>query len=116
VAIRLNEAASRARSSSPRTLIRSSSRPAESRSAIRAAIRTGVTTWRVTSQAMPPTRISSPRAASSNALRTSARVSTSLSSGNRKVELVGAQLLRQHHRRPDDDDRDRPPDGRVTWL
>ena len=65
-AIWLNDAASRARSSSPRTRIRSSSRPAESRSAIRAAIRTGVTTCRVTSQAMPPssTTTNSPAVAS----------------------------------------------------
>ncbi len=43
-------------SSSPVTFIRSWSRPAESRSAIPAAIRTGVTTWRTTSQAMPQSR------------------------------------------------------------
>ena len=43
-------------SSSPVTFIRSCSRPAASRSAIPAAIRTGVTTCRTTSQAMAPSR------------------------------------------------------------
>ncbi len=41
-------------SSSPVTFIRSWSRPAESLSAIPAAIRTGVTTWRTTNQAIAP--------------------------------------------------------------
>ncbi len=41
-------------SSSPVTFIRSWSRPAESRSAIPAAIRTGVTTCRTTSHAIAP--------------------------------------------------------------
>ena len=56
VAIWLNEAASRARSSSPLTTIRWSSRPAESRWAVRAATRTGVTTSRVTRAASRPSR------------------------------------------------------------
>ena len=47
----LNDVASRARSSSPRTCIRSCSRPADSRSMMRAAARTGWTTCRVTSRA-----------------------------------------------------------------
>ena len=50
VAIWLNDVASRARSSSPVTRIRSWSWPAASRSATRRASRTGVTTCRVTSQ------------------------------------------------------------------
>ena len=49
-AIWLNDVPSRAMSSSPRTCIRSSSRPDASRSATRRASRTGVTTCRVTSQ------------------------------------------------------------------
>ncbi len=53
-AILLNDSPSRAMSSSPLTFIRSWSRPAASRSAMRAAIRTGVTTCRTTSHAMAP--------------------------------------------------------------
>ena len=59
VAIWLNDVASRARSSSPRTRSRSSSCPAASRSATRRASRTGVTTCRVTSQVSPATSSSS---------------------------------------------------------
>ena len=51
-AILLKASPSRAMSSSPLTFIRSWSRPADSRSAIPAAIRTGVTTCRATSQAI----------------------------------------------------------------
>ena len=47
-AIPLNDVASLARSSSPRTRMRSVSCPAENFSAVRAATRTGDTTWRVT--------------------------------------------------------------------
>ncbi len=57
LAIRLNDSPSRAMSSVPVTFIRSSRCPAASRSEIPAAIRTGVTTWRTTSQAMPPIMI-----------------------------------------------------------
>jgi hypothetical protein len=48
-AMRLNVCASRACSSSPRTVIRSANSPAANRSATRAASRTGETTWRVMS-------------------------------------------------------------------
>ena len=106
VAIRLNDAASRARSSSPRTRIRSSSRPAESRSAIRAAIRTGVTTCRVTSQAMPPTRSTRPSAASSSALRDQGEGVGLLVQREQEVQLVGADR-RDDDRRADDEHRDR---------
>ena len=55
----LKDAASRARSSSPRGTMRSCSRPDDSRCATMAACRTGRTTCRVTMYATPPTRSTS---------------------------------------------------------
>ena len=82
-AIWLNDVASRARSSSPRTRSRSWSWPAASRSATRRAIRTGVTTCRVTSQVSPATSTSSTPAAVARARVTRLSVSCSSSRGNR---------------------------------
>ncbi len=59
----LKASPSRAMSSSPVTFIRSCSRPADSRSAMLAAIRTGVTTWRTTSQATAPSSTTTKRPA-----------------------------------------------------
>ena len=55
----LNDTASRAMSSSPRTGIRSDRCPSANRSAIRDADRTGTTTWRETSSAIPASSTSS---------------------------------------------------------
>ena len=84
VAIWLNDVARRARSSSPVTRSRSVSRPAASRSATRRASRTGVTTWRVTSQVRPAIRTTSRPPAVIIARVTRPIVCCSSSSGNRK--------------------------------
>ena len=83
VAIWLNDSASRAMSSSPRTCIRSSSRPDASRSATRRASRTGVTTCRVTSQDRAATSTSSRAPLVSSARWTRSRVRCSAVIGNR---------------------------------
>ena len=70
-------------SSSPVTCIRSCSRPAASRSAIPAAIRTGVTTCRVTSQAIAPSSTTTKIPAVASVPLTSPRVFSSWSNGNR---------------------------------
>jgi len=56
----LNDRARVAISSWPRTTIRSSSKPSASRSATRAALRTGSTAWRVTSQVRNPSSATTP--------------------------------------------------------
>ncbi len=82
-AILLKASPSRAMSSSPVTFIRSWRRPAESRSAIPAAIRTGVTTWRTMSQAIAPSSTTTKSPAVARVPLTRARESSSCDSGKR---------------------------------
>ena len=77
----LNDVASRARSSSPRVGIRSLSLPADSRWATSPARRTGLTTWRVTTQATAPTSRVRMTPATTNALPIRPIVATSCSIG-----------------------------------
>ncbi|CAM5619742.1 hypothetical protein SGRI78S_02675 [Streptomyces griseus subsp. griseus] len=70
-------------SSSPVTFIRSWSLPAESRSAMPAAIRTGVTTCRTTNQAMAPSSTTTNSPAVARVVLTSVRDSSSCVSGKR---------------------------------
>ena len=77
----LNDTASRAMSSSPRTGMRSDRWPSAKRSAIRDADRTGTTTWRETSSAMPASRSSSTTPPVAIVLRTRVMVACSLASG-----------------------------------
>ncbi len=70
-------------SSSPVTFMRSWSRPADSRSAIPAAIRTGVTTCRTTSQAMAPSRTTTKSPAVASVPLTRLRDFSSCVSGKR---------------------------------
>ncbi len=80
-AMPLNDVARRARSSSPRTGIRSLSLPADRRWATPLARRTGVTTWRVTTQATAPTRMVRMMPATTKALPMRSIVATSCSIG-----------------------------------
>ena len=80
-AIALKLVARRARSSSPRTIIRSSSCPSASRWAVPAARRTGSTTSRVTSTPMPTTNSVSATPLMTTVLRISERLSSSWASG-----------------------------------
>ena len=77
----LNDTASRAISSSPRTGIRSVRCPSAKRSAIRDAERTGSTTCRDTSQAIPASSTSSTTPPVAMVPRTSEMVLSSLVSG-----------------------------------
>ncbi len=81
--IRLKDSASRAMSSVPETFIRSSSRPSASRSEISAAMRTGVTTCRTTSQEIAPSSSTTNRPAVASVLVTRLRVFDSSVNGNR---------------------------------
>ncbi len=80
----LNEVASAARSSAPPTTIRSSSLPADSRCAARAACRTGSTTHRVTSEAIAASSATSAIPTPMSVVWTSCRVCCSSVSGNTK--------------------------------
>ncbi|OLT33773.1 hypothetical protein BJF79_07650 [Actinomadura sp. CNU-125] len=82
-AISLNERARRARSSSPRTRMRSSSRPAARRWAPCAASRTGMTTWRVTREAIAARRRTRTIPTPTRERSTVVRVSCSCSRENR---------------------------------
>ncbi len=77
----LNDTASRAMSSSPRTGMRSVRWPSAKRSAIRDADRTGSTIWRATNSAIAASRPSSTTPPVSIVPRTSAMVDSSLFSG-----------------------------------
>ena len=79
----LKDVASAARSSVPRTCIRSSRWPVDSRWAPCAACRTGTTTHRVTSEAIAASRKTSARPTTMMVRWTSARVCCSWLSGNR---------------------------------
>ncbi len=80
-AMSLNDTASRAMSSSPRTGIRSERWPSAKRSAIRDAERTGSTTCRETSSAIPASSTSSTRPPVAMVPRTRVIVLSSLLSG-----------------------------------
>ena len=82
-AMSLNDCPSRAMSSLPRTAMRLDRSPPASRPAVSAATRTGRTTCRVTSSAMPSTSRTSASPASSTVRWTSAMVCSSAVSGNR---------------------------------
>ena len=77
----LNDTASRAMSSSPRTGMRSVRCPSANRSAIREAERTGCTTCRATSSAIAASSTSSTTPPVNIVPRTSAIVLSSLDSG-----------------------------------
>ena len=77
----LNDTASRAMSSSPRTGIRSVRWPSAKRSAIRDADRTGSTIWRATTSAIAASMSSSTTPPVTIVPRTSAMVLSSLLSG-----------------------------------
>ncbi len=101
-AISLNDMASRAMSSSPRTGMRSLSRPSANRTAMRDADRIGSTTWRATSIEIAASSTSSTPAPISSVPRTSARLRSSPPSGNTRysssVEMadVGRAADDQH--------------------
>ena len=82
-------------SSSPRTCMRSSSRPDASRSATRRASRTGVTTCRVTSQVTPATSSSSSAPPVSRAPADQGRVLLLLGHREQVVQRVGAAVGRE---------------------
>ncbi len=77
------------------TRSRSWSRPAASRSATWRAMRTGVTTWRVTSQLTPATSTSISTPAVSSARVTSAHRALLLVEREQEVDRVGAAVGRQ---------------------
>ena len=108
VAIWLKDVASRARSSSPETRSRSCSWPAASRSATRRAIRTGVTTCRVTSQVSPGhEQHQQPGRGEHRARESRPRVADLVVEREEVVERVGLRVGRQLDLRADDDRRAR---------
>ena len=98
----LNDTASRAMSSSPRTGIRSVRCPSANRSAIRDADRTGSTIWRATSSAIAASRPSSTTPPVAIVPRTSAMVDSLVVQREDQVQL---EVGHRRRRRAADDQR-----------